>query len=89
MSRFKISLEVGECLHELSCGLARSGINLRMIAQTPYEVCKETLNRTYGNQREMYNIMPDTANAVTYLIAQKFGKIDVFRDECNSFNGAV
>lgn len=89
MRGFEIALEVGERFHELSCGLARSGINLRVIAQTPYEVCKKTFNRTYGNQREMYNIMPDTGNAVTHLVAQKFSKVDVFCDECNSFNGAV
>ena len=89
MRRLEIAFEVGERLHEFSGGLARSGINLWMIAQAPYEVCKKAFNRTYGNQREMYTIMPDATNEVTYLVAQKLGKVHVFRDEHNSFNGSV
>ncbi len=89
MRRFEIAFEVGERLHEFSGGLARSGINLRMTAQAPCEVCEKALNRAYGNQREMYTIMPDAAGEVAYFVAQKFGKIDMFCDEYNSFNGAI
>ena len=89
MRRFEVAFEVGERLYEFSGGLARSGINLWMTAQTPYEVCEKAFNRAYGNQREMYTIMPDAADEVAYFVAQKFGKIDMFRDEYNSFNGTV
>lgn len=60
-----------------------------MTSQAPYKVCKKALNRAYGNQREMYNIMPDAAGEMAHLIARKFGKIDMFRDEHRSFNGMV
>ena len=70
-------------------GLARSGINLWMIAQAPYEVCKKAFNRTLRQSARMYTIMPDATNEVTYLVAQKLGKVHVFRDEHNSFNGSV
>lgn len=69
MGRFKTTLEIRKCLHELSHIFPRSGIDGLPRVEIADEARQEALGSSHNDKREVHDVVPDTVCEMAYFVA--------------------
>mgnify|MGYP001564561839 CR=1 FL=1 len=83
---FEMDFKIRKCLYEHSRALARYDVIRLSCAEMSNEAREETLSGAHHLEREMHTIMPNAVREVTYLVSQKYAKVNVREDIFNTFN---